>query len=58
MDGTGDFDRKWKSYKERFGHVEGKYWLGNDRPKRHIIEFVKGMIHRVFHGKSYMDRDF
>ena len=34
MDGTGDFDRKWKNYKEGFGNVEGEYGLGNDRPKR------------------------
>ena len=32
-------------------------WVMIDQ-RGHIIEFVKGMMHRVFPGKSYMDRGF
>nr|XP_022340185.1 tenascin-R-like [Crassostrea virginica] len=30
IDGTVDFNRDWKSYKEGFGKAKGEYWLGND----------------------------
>nr|XP_034324347.1 ryncolin-1-like [Crassostrea gigas] len=30
QDGDTDFLRKWKDYKNGFGHAEDEYWLGND----------------------------
>ena len=30
MDGSGNFERNWKSYKEGFGNVHSEYWLGKD----------------------------
>ncbi|XP_062599903.1 ficolin-1-like [Saccostrea cucullata] len=30
VDGSTDFDRTWKEYKEGFGSVNSSYWLGND----------------------------
>ncbi|XP_052062007.1 fibrinogen-like protein 1 [Mytilus californianus] len=30
LDGTTDFYRNWKDYKQGFGNVNCEYWLGND----------------------------
>ena len=37
MDGSVDYDRNWKSYKEGFGNVVGEYWLDNDITKKEFI---------------------
>ncbi|XP_067881674.1 angiopoietin-4-like, partial [Heterodontus francisci] len=30
LDGTTDFNRGWKQYKEGFGELSAEFWLGND----------------------------
>lgn len=38
IDGTVDFNRDWKSYKEGFGKAKGEYWLG---------KYYKSQIYKV-----------
>ena len=54
MDGSGDFDRNWNSYKEGFGNVQGEYWLGNDKTKR--IELRNHILRRKVSSCSFKSR--
>ncbi|XP_075056577.1 angiopoietin-related protein 7-like [Mixophyes fleayi] len=41
QDGSVNFNRTWKEYKEGFGEVDGEFWLGNEK------------IHKMTRGGGY-----
>eukprot|EP00105_Crassostrea_gigas_P012624 XP_011428675.1 PREDICTED: ryncolin-4 isoform X2 [Crassostrea gigas] len=45
IDGKTDFYRKWKDYKNGFGHADHEYWLGNDAI--HALTNKKKQILRI-----------
>ena len=45
LDGSVDFFRNWESYKNGFGDLNGKFWLGNDN--LHRLTFFEDVMLRV-----------
>ena len=45
MDGSVDFYRDWKAYKEGFGSLSGEFWLGNDN--LHRLTYANDVMLRV-----------
>ena len=45
LDGSVDFFRNWKSYKNGFGDLNKEFWLGNDN--LHRLTFSEDVMLRV-----------
>ena len=45
LDGSVDFYREWKAYKEGFGSLSGEFWLGNDN--LHRLTYANDVMLRV-----------
>ncbi|XP_005377614.2 PREDICTED: fibroleukin [Chinchilla lanigera] len=45
LDGSTNFSRNWRDYKEGFGNLHREFWLGND--KIHLLTKSKEMILRI-----------
>ena len=41
-DGSISFNRSWNEYKRGFGHLDGEFWLGND--KIHLLTQAQEMV--------------
>ena len=53
LDGSVDFDRVWRDYKQGFGNLSGEFWLGLDKVHRLTKERSKLRVElEDFNGKT------